>query len=348
MRHCLSVFPSPKQLPVLGSFLADDLMGPLKEFAHVHSYLAYHLWVLIFPIVWAALDKNSKVSLAKPIISILTKRYHAVQASHRPNVIQGLMEATSLCYPQPKIPPELIKYLGKTYNAWHIAIPLLESHVVIFPEESRCFDTLVELYSLLSETDMMFGLWKKRFLGSYTHDGINLMQYGYWEEALHVFGEAAVHSTEGRSEGVSREVMLWSEEWCRCAKELNQWDELHSWAEASRSIALLADASWRLPDPDWGELRQLLQGAKEQFPDKLQYSMLMIYSAFQENNATLCNTYISQAIDQCLHRWWQLPEIGVLGQVHLLQKFQQVVEVCESAKWVEISEMLFSGRHLVF
>lgn len=38
--------------------------------------------------------------------------------------------------PQPKLPSELIKFLGKTYNAWHIAIPLLESHVVLFPHVS--------------------------------------------------------------------------------------------------------------------------------------------------------------------------------------------------------------------
>jgi len=36
--------------------------------------------------------------------------------------------------------------LGKSFNAWHIAIPLLESHVIIFPDESRCFDALAELY----------------------------------------------------------------------------------------------------------------------------------------------------------------------------------------------------------
>ena len=44
----------------------------------------------------------------------------------RPNVVQAMLEGISLSQPQPKIPPELIKYLGKTYNAWNIAIPLLE------------------------------------------------------------------------------------------------------------------------------------------------------------------------------------------------------------------------------
>ena len=48
--------------------------------------------------------------------------------------MQALLEGISLCQPQPKLPSELIKYLGKTFCAWHIAIPLLESHVFLFPE----------------------------------------------------------------------------------------------------------------------------------------------------------------------------------------------------------------------
>jgi hypothetical protein len=63
--------------------------------------------------------------------------------------LQALLEGISLSQPQPKIPPELIKFLGKAFNAWHIAIPLLESHVIIFPDETRCFDALAELYKLV-------------------------------------------------------------------------------------------------------------------------------------------------------------------------------------------------------
>ena len=48
-------------------------------------------------------------------------------------LFQALLEGISLSQPQTKIPSELIKFLGKTYNAWHIAIPLLESHVMLFP-----------------------------------------------------------------------------------------------------------------------------------------------------------------------------------------------------------------------
>lgn len=176
-------------LPI-GDFTVRDLIHPLREYAHVDAQLAYHLWVLVFPIVWATLDKSNQVSLAKPVITLLSKEYHRHQASSRPNVVQALLEGISLSQPQPKIPPELIKYLGKTYNAWHIAIPLLESHVVIFPDELRCFDALAELYRLVSETDVMYGLLKKWCMSEYTRAGLSLVQYGYWDKAAEVFGEA--------------------------------------------------------------------------------------------------------------------------------------------------------------
>jgi hypothetical protein len=127
-----------------------------------------------------------------------------------------MLDGIAVSQPQPKIPPELIKFLGKTFNAWQvcrteqqlgqalhrqikqlvqlgcllqiqvhqvvvlhaeclcheargndneqqhchqticpptsfqIATPLLESHVVMFPDDSRCFQALVELYKLVS------------------------------------------------------------------------------------------------------------------------------------------------------------------------------------------------------
>jgi hypothetical protein len=198
------------------------MVSTVTEVAHGDAAMACHLWVLVFPIVWATLSekKEQQIALAKPIIALLSKEYHLKQAQSRPNIVQArppthhalcmlctclvivqvkcgvtfaapaawshacqgsgmlstrhpclqsltsviacvrqhackrvvarlqgsrrlytcmhacaqaLLEGISLSQPQPKIPSELILFLGKTYNAWHIAIPLLESHVMLFP-----------------------------------------------------------------------------------------------------------------------------------------------------------------------------------------------------------------------
>ena len=63
-------------------------MTTLREYCQVDASVVYHLWVIVFPIVWSALEKTQQVALAKPIIALLSKEYHLKQAAHRPNVIQ--------------------------------------------------------------------------------------------------------------------------------------------------------------------------------------------------------------------------------------------------------------------
>lgn len=68
----------------------SDLVTSLREIAHANSQMAYHLWVLVFPIVWATLaeKKDQQVQLAKPIIQLLSKEHHNKQMHQRPNVVQ--------------------------------------------------------------------------------------------------------------------------------------------------------------------------------------------------------------------------------------------------------------------
>ena len=54
-------------------------------------------------------------------------------------------------------------------------------------QETRCFDALAELYSDLSEEDILYGLWKRRCIHEATRAGLSLVQHGYLEQAQDVF-----------------------------------------------------------------------------------------------------------------------------------------------------------------
>ena len=54
-------------------------------------------------------------------------------------------------------------------------------------QETRCFDALAELYSDLSEDDILYGLWKRRCIHEATRAGLSLVQHGYLEQAQNVF-----------------------------------------------------------------------------------------------------------------------------------------------------------------
>ena len=73
-----------------GSYEVQDMVSTVTEVAHGDAHMACHLWVLVFPIVWATLSekKEQQIQLAKPIIALLSKEYHLRQAQQRPNVVQ--------------------------------------------------------------------------------------------------------------------------------------------------------------------------------------------------------------------------------------------------------------------
>ncbi|KAK9813189.1 hypothetical protein WJX72_010368 [[Myrmecia] bisecta] len=327
-------------LQTAGQFKVADLLGSLREVAHGEPWLAYHLWVLVFPIVWATLadKKEQQVHLAKPTINLLSKEYHQRQAHHRPNVVQALLEAISLSQPQPKIPSELIKFLGKTYNAWHIAIPLLESHVVLFPTETRCFDALAELYSMLSAEDVLFGLWKKRCAVPETRAGLACLQHGLVERAQDVFLEAmqkqhagayAGSMTEEAAAASKGEQSLWQSQYLSCCAELHQWDVVAEYARSTENYSLLMDCLWKLHD--WGTLKEAVL-PKAQVEEGPQSLMIKAYVCLQEGAVMEGDARISQAIQKALERWWALPEVGVVPLVPLLAQFQPLVELQESTR----------------
>lgn len=134
-----------------GAFRVREWLSALREAANGDDNIADQLWGLTFPVIWATMtgkpsplsDKDQQNDLARPIIQLLQKPYHERQAALRPNVVQTLLASIGLCQPQPKVPSELIRFLGKTYCAWHNATWTLEQHVMIFPGDPRCFDALV-------------------------------------------------------------------------------------------------------------------------------------------------------------------------------------------------------------
>uniref|UniRef100_A0A7N0UBU8 Non-specific serine/threonine protein kinase n=1 Tax=Kalanchoe fedtschenkoi TaxID=63787 RepID=A0A7N0UBU8_KALFE len=311
-----------------------DLVVPLRDLAHTDANLAYHLWVLVFPIVWVTLHKEEQVTLAKPMISLLSKDYHKKQQSSRPNVVQALLEGLQLSHPQLRMPSELIKYIGKTYNAWHISLALLESHVMLFLTDTKCAESLAELYRLLNEDDMRCGLWKKRSITAETRAGLSLVQHGYWQRAQSLFYQAMVKATQGTySNTVAKaEMCLWEEQWLSCATQLSQWDALVDFGKSIDNYEILLDSLWKLPD--WAFMKEhVIQKVQVEETPKLR--LIQAFFALHEkgtNGVADAESLVGKGVDLALEQWWQLPDMSVHSRIPLLQQFQQMVEVQESGR----------------
>ncbi|KAI9081282.1 hypothetical protein K1719_036782 [Acacia pycnantha] len=311
-----------------------DLLIPLRELAHTDANVAYHLWVLVFPIVWVTLHKEEQVTLAKPMITLLSKDYHKRQQASRPNVVQALLEGLQLSHPQPRMPSELIKYIGKTYNAWHIALALLESHVILFMNDTKCAESLAELYRLLNEEDMRCGLWKKRSITAETRAGLSLVQHGFWQRSQSLFYQAMVKATQGTYNNTvpKAEMCLWEEQWLYCASQLSQWDALADFGKSVENYEILLDSLWKLPD--WTYMKDHVI-PKAQVEETPKLRLIQAYFALHDKNTNGivdADNMVGKGVDLALEQWWQLPEMSTHSKIPLLQQFQQIVEVKESSR----------------
>ena len=68
------------------------------------------------------------------------------------------LESIATLSPQIKIEPEILQYLGKNLNLWHVTIPILENHIILYPTNERYVFSLSELYHKLAEDDYSAGL----------------------------------------------------------------------------------------------------------------------------------------------------------------------------------------------
>lgn len=233
--------------------------------------------------------------------------------------------------PQPKIPAELFRFLGRTFNAWHISATLLESHILLFPDESRCISAATDLYRSLEEWDWLAGLWKQRCQSLATRAALSLTQLGLWEDAQAVLWNAVDKYNKGEMKGShigKGELSLWVEQWLECCRNLNQWDSVMEYGKTVDHQGALLDILWKINS--WKELQETVMPrlSVSDTPGALiiEGQMHLLHTG----DFTRADNRMTHALHTALFKWWSLPELGLDSHTPLLRDFQRLVEVIES------------------
>ena len=86
--------------------------------------------------------------------------------------------------------------MGKNFNLWHVALPILENHIVLYPENERYFFAMSELYEKLSETDYIAGLRRQVTRSEETRTMVSFAQHDMWEEINQQFSHFIIYYAE--------------------------------------------------------------------------------------------------------------------------------------------------------
>ena len=100
-----------------------------------------------------------------------------------------LEQVASLREPQVRIEPEILQYMGKHFNLWHVSIPLLEDHVQLYENNERYVHALQELYNGLMEEDYSMGLSRMVTKSPEMRSLYTFSQHHNWEQINSLFGQ---------------------------------------------------------------------------------------------------------------------------------------------------------------
>ncbi|KAJ3404672.1 hypothetical protein HDU80_002517 [Chytriomyces hyalinus] len=340
-----------KHLEFLNDMRSMDvtlIIRATREFSFLDSDVCGKLWISLFPLAWDLLNSAERQTLTKLLVLLLGKDFNLKQVSQRPNVVGTLLEAACHCVPSIQLPPQLVKYIGKNFNAWHVALELLQNSpsaqrtVSSSKEEERVkeitLDALADLLSSLSEDDYLSGLWRRRCLFAETNAAISFEQCGLWVQAQSLYENAQGKARTGLLPFAESEYNMWEDHWANCAKRLQQWDILIDLAKHEGSTELLLESAWRLSD--WFQDRESLVASLRTLPET-RNPRKKIFEAFlsllkNQEGGTLDRQEFKKLCDDgiqlALQNWFLLPNVVSSAHIPLMHTFQLFVELQEASQ----------------
>lgn len=341
-RPLTEVLPSDVMPAMAGRVTIGDLVQATRNLIHLDHKLAHNLWVAIFPMCWASLNRPQQTSFSGYIVKLLSKEFHQKQVEMRPNVIQTFLDGILPCTPAITLPPALVKYLAKTFNAWYVGFEILTQLSDVFkPDDTlrdSCSSALSELYAELAEDDMFYGLARSRCVFPETVAALTYEQNGMWPKAIEMYEQAQLRARNGLLPFSEEEYCFWEDHWILAAEKLQHWDSLTELARVDQDADLLLECAWRLSD--WGSPdREMIDANIARVQDtptprrktfEAFTALLRAHLAREPPNDFY--RIADEAQQVTLRKWVSLPSQITAAHLPLLQMFQQTVELQEAAQ----------------
>lgn len=322
------------------SYTIGTFVQSLRYLIYASKQSSHDIFVDVFRAAWASLARKHQIDISRSLIAILTRDYHLRQVTRRPNVVQALLHAAQACRPQPELPPHVVKYLGKTYKAWHTSVDLLDNLLAQLPREDDSIreatqDAQAEMFAELAEDDAFYGLWRRRCVYAESNAAIAFEQTGLWAKAQIAYENAQMKARTGVLTFTEAEYSLWEDHWVICAQKLQQWEILTDLAKLEGNNDLLLECAWRLSD--WVQEKDYLEQALDSLsavptPRRRVFAAFMALLKHQDRTTSgEFGSICDEAIQLSLRKWHSLPSTVTQAHVPLLQIFQQFVELQEAS-----------------
>ncbi|WWC98567.1 hypothetical protein V866_005459 [Kwoniella sp. B9012] len=326
-----------------------DIISPARNLIHVDNELANRLWIEVFPMCWSSLTRAQQTAFTPYIVKLLSKEYLRKQVEMKPNVVQTFLDGILACKPPITLPPLLVKYLAKTYNAWYVGFEILTKLIDVYrPDDGlreSCASALSELYAELCEEDMFYGLARSRCVFPETTAALTYEQNGLWPKAIELYEQAQIKARNNLLPFTEEEYCFWEDHWILSAQKLQNWENLTELARIDQDADLLLECAWRLSDwssPDRDMIDQNIARISDT-PTPRRKTFEAFVALLRSHLAREPPNEFFRVLDEAqqvtLRKWVSLPTNITNAHLPLLQMFQQCVELTEAAQVFDSLQM---------
>ncbi|OMJ16016.1 Transcription-associated protein 1 [Smittium culicis] len=347
-------------LPSVLSLKVENFVSPIQTLIMNNIHYSHDIWVDFFPSIWENLLLPQRHDISQSFIKLLARPYLKTQALIRPNVVQTILESFCRSSPTPQLPPQLLRYLGQTFEAHYASILLLESSLLNGVENQRMlfeqnsgiefgsFESLSDLYSQLGEDYMFYGLWSRNCQYAETYSSISHIQSKNWQGSQIMIEQALNKARSGVLPFSEIEYSFWENEWLNSAKNLQSWDMLLELSKVEAQPELGIESGWRLWNlpSEATNIQDLIDSSQNpnsssKFKWLQAYLTLINDSSPEPMSAALSSTsqavqnpkfqsLLNESINASLVKWTQLPLVGTSQHLELLHMFQLQVELLDA------------------
>ncbi|KAG8225079.1 hypothetical protein J437_LFUL000058 [Ladona fulva] len=269
---------------------------------------------------------------------VVVRHAKFIESSREVRSSQLLIAAAQLCHMDSALAEQV----------WIAILPRIW-RILSEKQQAEIYDSLSDLYTLLSEEDMWAGLWQRSWGGSngpprYRETAVALAyeQQGFFERAQNAYENVMAKARQAQEQGNANSVMglhseyaLWEKHWIRCSKELNQWELLLEYGnmKGCNNPFLVLESAWRIPN--WPLMKEALSLVELSCPKEMAWKV-NLYRGFlaichpEEQNLGTVKRHVEAASGFCMREWRRLPRVVSHAHLPLLQAAQQIMELQEA------------------
>lgn len=214
-----------------------DFIEALQEVIHDEDVPSQQMFESVLTNIWRSLTPSVQAEYVEKMKSMLFSDIFIEQRFNHVNSLNSLLMGLFKCEPKIVLPHEILRFLGKTYNGWHVVFQWMQRD---YPDNKDVWINAARMYQELSEYDNYFSLMAKEI--PETKEGFICEDFCQYIRAKENY------ITLRRERETMPESRVWEENYVECCKKLGQFEALRDYAFSTQNPALSLEMCIRLND----------------------------------------------------------------------------------------------------